>query len=79
MGVTLNERISNGARTGDEMTSVDANLVIENLFTNNLDFSFKVASLTDETIRYPTINNRAFDKGTISLDRHVLTTLEYAL
>jgi len=78
---TLTERINNGARTGnkiDAISSVDLNLVMENVYTKNLDVSLKIGNITDETLRYPTINNRAFDKGTIGMNRHVLATVEYA-
>jgi len=79
-GATVEERINNGARTGDKidaMSSADVNLVLENIYTKNLDISLKVGNVTNETLRYPTINNRAFDKGTIAMDRHVLATIEY--
>jgi len=78
---TLAQRITNGARTGDEIdavSSADLNLVLENVYTKNLDISLKIANITDETLRYPTINNLAFDKGTIGMNRHVLMTAEYA-
>jgi len=80
-GNTLEERISNGTRTGNKieaMSSADLNLVVENAYAKNLDISLKIGNITDETLRYPTINNRAFDKGTIGMNRHVLMTIEYA-
>jgi len=80
-GTTLAERISNGTRIGDDIdaiSSADINLVMENVYAKNLDISLKIGNITDETLRYPTINNQAFDKGTIGLDRHVLATFEYA-
>lgn len=80
-GASLEQRIANGSRTGekiDSYSSFDLNLLFENLYTDNLDFNIKIGNLGDETIRYPTINNRVFDKGTIGLDRHILATLEYA-
>ena len=80
-GATLADRINNGQRIGDEIdsvTSADANLLMENVFTQNLDISVKVGNLTDETLRYPTNNNRDFDKGTIGTERYILATAEYA-
>jgi len=79
-GNTITERINNGSRSGDEIDAYshyDINLVVQNLFISNMDFSLKVGNLTDETIRYPTINNKTFDKGTIGLGQNVLATLEY--
>ena len=78
---TLTDRINNGARTGnkiDAISSADLNLLMKNVYTKNLDISLKVGNITDETLRYPTINNRAFDKGTIGMSRHVMATVEYA-
>lgn len=80
-GTTLIERIHNGSRSGDEIdsyASFDANLLVKNLFTKNLTLGLKIGNLTDEPIRYPTINNKVFDKGTLGLDRNFLATLEYS-
>ena len=80
-GLTLQERIANGARTGDKIdsySSFDANLLMQDLYMENLNLSIKVGNLTDESIRYPTINNEVFDKGTLGLGRNFLLTLEYS-
>ncbi|TNF33439.1 MAG: TonB-dependent receptor, partial [Gammaproteobacteria bacterium] len=79
-GDPIQQRIDTGSRSGDEIdgyASFDANLVMQNLFAPNLDISIKLGNITDQYIRYPTINNQAFDKGTLGLDRHLLLTAQY--
>lgn len=80
-GDPMQQRIDNGSRSGNDIdayASFDANLLLQNLLAKNLDVSLKLGNLTDEAIRYPTINNQAFDKGTLGLDRHVLLTVQYS-
>lgn len=79
-GNTLQQRIDNGSRSGEDIDaqhSFDLNMTMDNVFTQNLNLGVKIGNLTDEKLRYPTINNRAFDKGTLARGRHWLATLSY--
>lgn len=79
-GNTLQQRIDNGSRSGDDIDaqhSFDVNMTIDNVLTQNLNLGLKIGNLTDEELRYPTINNRVFDKGTLARGRHWLATINY--
>lgn len=78
VGASVEERIASGSRSGELIegyASFDLNFRWDDVWMDDVSLAFKVGNITDEEIRYPTINNRAFDRGTLGVGRHYLLTL----